>query len=246
MKARALLAGLVVAAPVVAQLLAPEPELPPGAAAKWRQALAANEAELRAGRWDRAAKGAQRLLDEMVAKLARGQGAEPLLGQAALERALARAGLGEDLDAVWDYWAARALDAEVAKSDLTSYGDAGKRLTEAIAADQLLVESADHACTGSDCGDFVRPKELEAPEPVFPRGSARRCTPGAFLVGAVVGGDGRLHHPVLSELREPTLAWVALDTLRRFRYQPATSAGKAVAARLDNEIHFKLPICERF
>jgi hypothetical protein len=182
----------------------------------------------------------------MVAKVAHGQGTEPLFGQAALERALSRAGLGENGDAVWDYWAARAFDAEIENSDLASYGDAGRRLAESIAADEKLVESADHGCTGSDCDGFVRPKELEAPDPVFPKRSVRRCSPGAFHVGAVVGEDGRLHHPVLSELREPTLAWVALDTLRRFRYQPATSEGKAIAVRLGNEIHFKLPICELF
>ena len=240
------LALFLLPATASAQLLVPVPELPPGAEAKWRQALAANEVELRAARWDRAAKGAQKLLDEMVAKIAHGQATEPLFGQATLERALARAGLGQDLDAVWDYWAARALDAEVEKTDLASYGDAGKRLAEGIAADEKLVESAVHGCTGSDCGGFERPKELEAPEPVFPKGSVRRCSPGTFRVGAVVGEDGRLHHPLLAELREPTLAWVALDTLRRVRFQPATSEGKTLAVRLDYEIHFKLPICEVF
>jgi hypothetical protein len=246
MKARVPLALLFLAVTAAAQLLVPVPELPPGAEAKWRQALAANEADLRAGRWDRAARGAQKLLDEMVARIAHGQGAEPLFRQAALARALARAGLGQDRDAVWDYWAARALDPEVEKADLATYGEAGRRLTEGIAADQKLIEGAVHGCTGSDCGGFVRPKELEAPEPVFPKGSVRRCTPGIFLVGAVVGEDGRLHHPVLPELREPTLAWVTLDTLRAFRYQPATIEGKAVAVRLENEIHFRLPVCDVF
>ncbi len=246
MKSRLAILLLLSAAPAAAQLLVREPELPPGAAPRWSRAQAAIDADLRAGKWDRAASGAQKLLDEMVARVAHGKGTEPLFARAALARGIARAGLGRHREAVWDFWQASALDPEIGKVDLATWGAAGELLAAKVAEDAERSARVVHPCTGSDCDGFALPKQLESHEPLFPRGSVQRCSPGAFQVSAVVGEDGWLHHPILVDVREPTLAFMVLETLRRSRFQPATAGGKPVAVLQQFEIHLRLPLCEGF
>jgi hypothetical protein len=63
----------------------------------------------------------------------------------------------------------------------------------------------------------------------------------------VIGEDGLLHLPGLAEVREGALSFVVLDTLRKFRYRPATLDGKPVAVRFELTIRFRsLPKCEAF
>ena len=205
----------------------------------WNEDMAEIRQELDQQKWKKARRGADKLLDRMSAKIRTGDGAWNFYARVLMHRALARAGAGDMDEAEWDWHMAATFDEEVAWVDLAEFEVAGDRLEtyrrefkEETAgwgpADPNNVKMVDPTVTP--------PKKRRSPRPNFPW--ATRGLKSKTVVQAVIDVDGRLKMPRLFELQQPTQAYAALETVRRWRFEPATQDGKPVSVYYNLTVNF--------
>jgi len=249
--ARAL--GLVlvalVARPAGAQELSPAAS--EGVVAMWQQNLGEIEKLLVEREWKRAKRKADGLLDAIVERLRSGTGSGPLLGSAVAMRAVARAGLGEFEAAAWDWHVAVALSPAVQEVDLSRFGEPGRFFgSSEIAA--YSVEGG--AAVPLDLREPLVPivadgkgpepvRKIHAPQPGYPRAKAAACSEEPIALHFVVAKSGRPIAPVFSGSADPVLAFSALETVREWRFEPATLDGEPVEALYNLLVNYRLTYC---
>ena len=82
---------------------------------------------------------------------------------------------------------------------------------------------------------------VEAPPPVYPRGSIRRGEEGRCLCRLHIAPDGRISRVrVLESTGHPRLDEAAREALLRWRFRPRTEGGVAVPAEIDHPVSFRL------
>ena len=205
----------------------------------WNEALAEIRQELDQQEWKKARRGADKLLDNMSAKIRTGEGAWNLYARVLMHRALARAGASDMDEAEWDWHMAATFDDEVAWADLAEFELAGDRL-EAYRR-EFKGETAGWGPSDPDKAKIIDPtvtppKKRRSPRPNFPW--ATRGLKSQTVVQAIIDVDGRLKMPRLFELQQPTQAYAALETVRRWRFKPATQDGKPVSVYYNLTVNF--------
>jgi TonB family protein len=75
--------------------------------------------------------------------------------------------------------------------------------------------------TRSSCSATQPPQELATPSPLLDRPSKDEKIKVSFIIGT----DGRVHSPFILESAGSTADQVVLDTVRSWRYRPATCNG---------------------
>jgi len=159
-------------------------------------------------------------------------GRAPALGldEALARLALAEAGLGRAEDALWHWREALNLTPGVlSAAELAAFGAPGallaahplRRAGEAPAG--LAVRRASEA-------GVTPPRKVagELPDPAAVRGGQPGVPPSA-RIEVVVDAEGRAREPVVVSGRRADLVVRALESLRGFRFAPATAGGAAVA-----------------
>ncbi len=193
--------------------------------------LSALDADLHAGRFAKAAAEARSELDRALAG-DRG----PALGLAeALSRlALAEAGLGRADDALWHWGEAENLVPGVLSAEeLAAYGPPGALLAVhplRRAGEEPAGVALRRPPTSGAAAAFVPPRRLTGELPSA--ASIRAKHPGIpprLAVEVVVDAEGRAREPVVVSGRLPDLFVQALESLRGFRFAPATENGAPVA-----------------
>jgi outer membrane biosynthesis protein TonB len=213
-----LLAGGAVAAPAASQT--------PSAAqvvAGWEARLAEADRDLLVGKHKRARRTAEALLAELTETLAAGPVANDLIGRAESARALATAGAGDAERAAWDWAVARALRPATAELELEPYGEAGARLAAALPAAA--------AAAAAESGVVEPPRKRKGNAVRYPRARLLACEERPAEVAVTVGIDGKPSRPAIAAGQDAVLAWVALEALRGWRFEPARGAAGPVAAR---------------
>jgi TonB family protein len=77
-------------------------------------------------------------------------------------------------------------------------------------------------------------------DPIYPSEAERQGIEGTVEVRATVGRDGRIQ--TARAVRGPQqLAWVALNTVREWRYKPSLMDGQPVESEVDVKMTFRLP-----
>ncbi len=89
-------------------------------------------------------------------------------------------------------------------------------------------------------GSLHPPKALEQPRPRYPPGARMIGQGGKVEVSAVIGTDGRLRNIAVIRSAGPALDEAALESLRTWRYQPATCDGKPIPVEATTSITFNL------
>ena len=212
---------------------------------KWLAALKETDQKLRSHQWEAAAKRARQAGEEIVDLAGTGESPAYSLAVVDVFRAIAAAELGSQDDAEWYWDSAISLFPDVAKTDLTPYG------TKAMALRQRTLRIIDKETMGRGRGDeksmvvdgktVERPRIVRQPLPDYPKALQLLGAEGWVIVSAVIGQDGRPQQPVILEAKGggAGMRYVALDTLGRWRFEPAKSDGVPVPVQYVLSMNFK-------
>lgn len=211
----------------------------PDVVARWRESLQEADEMLSAGEWKQVRKATNRLLGEMCERIERGPSAAVFLATAAVQRAVAEAGLGNARDAAWDWHMAVSLHPDFAALDLTGYGEAGALL----ARQRQAVAEIETVPLGPLFPDVRPPRRRLAPRPKYPRAKRIACLEEAIVIGGVVDAEGRPQAPRLLTPSYPVLGFAAMDALRAWRYEPARQDGEPVPVAYSLTVNFEIELC---
>lgn len=206
---------------------------------KWLAGLRETDQKLRAQQWEAAAKRGRQAGDEIVDLAGTGESPAYSLAVAAVFRAIAEAGLGHQEDAEWLWDSALNLFPDIAKTSVAPYGPAAaelrKRTLRTVGFDgdpALRPEAGEGEVVLNPKGRNIEPPRIaRQPRPDYPKALRLLEAGGAVAVSSVIGSDGRPRQPVVLDAHGggPALKYVALDTLRQWRFEPAKQDGKPVA-----------------
>ena len=228
------LAGLGVAA----QLPRSQPvdRARPGVVEEWLSRLVSAEDLLRDGEHKKARRSINDVLEEVSDRVQGGDSVGTLLANAVLLRAVAEAGLGRQEEALWDWYASRALDPSIESRDLSSFGPAAAIL-------ERERESPRGISLRQPPSTPVRP--IRQPPIDYPAGMYSACVEGTAVVVVIVGLDGRPAAPrVVAAPSGAMMAFASLEHVRRWRFRPAQRDGRSVEATYSIAVNFRVPDCK--
>jgi TonB family protein len=206
------------AAPALAASKRPDPlEVAQAAAAR----VKAIPDHLHKGEWDAAARGARRAIAENL-----GADVGDRLADLVAYLALAEEGEGGHEDAVWRWREALNLGTTV---DPAAFGEPGAVLAK-VSLRPLGEAPADLPVPKSsgDGSPITPPRIVSGGEPKLPE--SRRSYPRGIHVEAIVDALGHVHEPVVAAATFPALAYVVLEAMRGWRFDPAQANGQPVAS----------------
>jgi TonB family protein len=198
----------------------------------WELALTESTSALSSGRYMKAYVIDDRVLEDMLKRL--GTDDPALFTTFLVHKAAALAGLGREDEARW-YWSyAQFLDEEVAESaEVAALGRAGeilKRMAPRTSADTKRVGGAVKA-----------PVAIKRIEPKYPEKARLLRISGIVILECTIDKSGVVRNGrVLKGLAAPTMAYAALEAVRRWQFQPATVDGEPVNVIFNLTINFKL------
>ncbi|HEX9945878.1 MAG TPA: energy transducer TonB [Thermoanaerobaculia bacterium] len=203
---------------------------------QWRAELREIDQKLHAKEWGAAEKQAWKLAVKIADEGGTGDEFSYNLAAATALRAIAEAGLGRKDDAAWHWDTALNLFPDIGKTDVSPYGPAAEELRFRTLRDPEAEEAvrnrleALRAVWGAEGKEVVPPRILKQPRPHFPKALAALGTNGILVVEVIIGEDGRVRAPLVLDLQGggPAMKYVALDSLREWRFEPAKLDGKAV------------------
>jgi TonB family protein len=216
----------------------------------WNDRLQTARAHLIAGEHRKALDIARTLQSEMLDRIATGSGAGKALALTTLSRSLAEAGLGDMEAAEWDWYTAQTLDPAVLTLDLTPFGAAGAALktfrdlakTDET-ADPEEVRVPAKACDPQKETCVQRPELVKRSDLSYPEALQAACSEGMVLVESIIDEEGKVRYPRLKESPGgPVMALAALESLRSWRFKPATLEGKPVKVYYTLTVNFKAPV----
>jgi TonB family protein len=84
------------------------------------------------------------------------------------------------------------------------------------------------------------PKAVYTPQPEYTDKARRKKINGVVLLSFVVAKDGTVHDPAVTRSLESSLDQQSLDTVKKWRFEPATKDGQPVAVRIQAEMSFHI------
>ncbi len=88
--------------------------------------------------------------------------------------------------------------------------------------------------------DLTPVRKIEGGDPQYTDYARKKKISGTVILRVVVGPDGLVHDVGVIRSLEPSLDQSAMDTIRTWRFEPATRDGKPVAVQLNVETTFHL------
>lgn len=197
---------------------------------RWNGWMAESAAHLKSGEHKAALRLANRTIKEMIDQLGPGDASTEMFGTVLTYKALAHAGLRQEAEAAWYWQTVVGLYPKVAEADLSVFGEAGEFLKNSPPRPELAKPE----------GDFITPVLRKRIKPKFPHGAHYFGVTGEIVVQVVIAPDGTVQSPeIVQPLPAPTLSYVALEALRRWRFEPARAAGTAVPYLFTLTINYK-------
>jgi TonB family protein len=89
-------------------------------------------------------------------------------------------------------------------------------------------------------GDVTAPVAIHKPSPDYTTEAMRAKVSGSVLLGIIVDAHGKVTHPRVIKGLGMGLDENALETVRNWKFKPATREGVPVAVHYEVEFHFKL------
>jgi len=201
--------------------------------ARWQSKMADTSTQLKAKQYSAALRNSKQLIDEMVERLGPGNPSTQLFGTVITYRALAHAGLGETEDALWYWQTVLSLYPKFAESDVSMYGEAGEFLKEHIELGELPQPT-------TAAGEPVWPKVKKQVKPKYPYGARYFDVSGKLTVEVIITTEGRVARPrIVTPLPAPTLSYVALEAVKRWRFEPARFGSTPVNVIFQLTVNYK-------
>jgi len=189
---------------------------------RWTRSAKEIDQLLSDGEWADAAERSDALIADMHKALA--SGGRSWLGAATTLRAVAQAGLGKKKNALWDRSVALSLFPKSRKADLSSYGKAGRIVGEIEKPFEQDEKGPEVHAIG---GQVQSPERIDTPRPNFPGGAQRPAF--RLAVQVVVDIHGRTSEPRALHADGPvSFAFLALDTIRDWRFEASTLDGQPI------------------
>jgi len=87
---------------------------------------------------------------------------------------------------------------------------------------------------------ITAPKAVSMPQPEYTDQARRKKINGTVLLSLVVGADGTVRDPAVTRSLDKGLDKQALETVKKWKFEPATKDGQPVAVRIDVEVSFRI------
>jgi TonB family protein len=87
---------------------------------------------------------------------------------------------------------------------------------------------------------ITRPVPLLEPEAKYPKAARKQGLTGVCLVGLIVDANGMPQNVHILKSLEPSLDQSAVESVRKYRFKPATKDGVPVAVEVNIEVNFRL------
>ena len=163
--------------------------------------------------------------------------------------ALARVGLQQEADALWDYQMTAVLWPALRTVRLESYGPTGVRLTEMLAEPSPMSEPLDAqrlrgavrvGCSAAE-QKIIPPRGMSKPEIEFPAALSKVMKRGQVTIDLRLGTDGRLFSPTIhaGAAQNAIFLFAAMEGVREWRFEPAKFDGKPVTIYYSLTVNFK-------
>ncbi len=215
---------------------------------RWAISLKKVEALLISGEYKAARRIAVNTAKQMVDSMGPGQNAAYALGLTLAFRSVAEFGLDNRKDALWYWHVAINLHPDLENIDLSLYGKAGVFL-----ADNKLLRSTecplclcqdDAGYSMHDPGPAARevlpPKVRRKTRPTYPFAAKFFKISGPVAVQVIVQKDGSVSHPwVIESLSAPTMAYEVLETVKKWKFEPAQLNGEPVDVYYQLAVNFR-------
>ncbi|MEZ5330639.1 MAG: energy transducer TonB [Thermoanaerobaculia bacterium] len=210
----------------------------------FNDSLAQIDRLLSAGETAKATKQLKSLRREMIDRFMGGRGVEAYLARMSALRAIAAYQAGEPDEAIWHWHVALQLHPPISQLSFFGHEEAGAFLVEhpprsALDEDeQGQGEAAERKPVPADL--LEPPKVHKRPRPEFPWARLGTGATTPVVVRVIIGKDGSIHDPVIVESGgEPTMVYVALDSLRQWEFTPARLRGEPVDAYYALTVNFR-------
>jgi len=201
----------------------------------WQEALVRADNELKAGHFEEANRRLLKLSGAIGEKMASGSEAMYTVAVIASFRAIAAAGRHNIADVEWYWSVATSFFPKFKGSNLRVYGAAGETVMGIDASRScILQEHFPHA-------DIKPPKAIRNPMPRYPYHAIETGIAERITVQVIITEAGETRCPQVVETHDdPSLAWVLLEAMKSWRFEPATVAGKPVPVPFNQTVDFRI------
>jgi TonB family protein len=216
---------------------------------RWNMKLEESSRLLESGDHAGSLKIADRVIREMIDELGPGDAATRAFGFVLTHKALALAGLGRESDALWYWHTVLSLYPSIRKNDLSTFGAGGELLAsnrEVPTHDGLLRFSDDGSLLDALGGPLPADPTITPPKirrqviPDYPDGALAFGVRGAFIIEMKLDQKGVLSAPrIVKALPAPTLTYVVVDALRKWKIDPARRNGQPIDAILTLTVQYR-------
>jgi TonB family protein len=98
----------------------------------------------------------------------------------------------------------------------------------------------DNAVEVEGCDHEKPPEAISAPEPSFPKGAKDARQEGVTVINVLVDNEGRVVSAQASGPDSYGFGQTTVDTVKTWRFKPATCSGRPVATEMNIEMSFRL------
>jgi TonB family protein len=162
-----------------------------------------------------------------------------------LLEALADAGLGDESEALCRWQAARSLDPNLARADLSQFGAAGALLDShaapaAGAPEPLRLSAAEREEKAKEAGEVQRPQILSQSSPQYPPAARKAKVEGRVIVESIIDRNGGITNARLLQDQPLGLGLSAVEAICGWRFKAATLKGEPVKVYYVLTVNFKI------
>jgi TonB family protein len=203
-------------------------------AERWGANLVTTTKMLKAGSYDQALPILKNTIDEMLLILGPGDETTYVFIVPLIQTALAEEGLGDHAAAIWHWQMAQTLYPKAAESDLSGFGAPGEALKR-----NILSNPNPPACLHSGSKE-PRAKVLKTFPPKYPEGARQFRERGIVIVNLTIAEDGSISEPRVVKPLPTPLTYAALESIRLWKFAPATVDGNAIQSDFCITVNYKL------
>jgi len=196
--------------------------------------------ELKSGRYAKALKIDNGVIDDMFERLGPGDAETKWFAVALGHKALALAGLGQNDDAIWFWHMAVNIYPDLERADISMFGAPAEFLKK----HPLPPEHPEMLClslNGPVPANCRAPVAVNRVKPRYPEGARLFRVRGKAIVDCVIDKNGTVRDVRLKQaLPAPTLSYAAMQAIHQWTFKPATLDDQPVDVFFRLTVNFKL------
>lgn len=202
-------------------------------AERWGNNLVTTTKMLKAGSYPDALPILKKTIDEMLSMLGPGDETTYVFIVPLIQMALAEEGMGDHSAAIWHWHMAQTIYPKAAETDLSAFGVPGETLRR-----NILSNPNPPACLHKREEPLA--KVLKPSSPKYPDGARLFRERGIVIVSLTISADGSVSEPRVVKPLPTPLTYAALESMRFWKFAPATVDGNAVQSSFCLTVNYKL------